>query len=258
MDDKAGVVGMPPPVQIAGWLPSQRTIERMIARGYGLTYDAVVRGFSPYESLLDEIAAFAGRGTPADGHEGRRLRVLDVSCGIGTVAARLARDGHLVTGVDGVDHLVEIARRRTSGLGGRSLSFEAIDIAQGLVPGAGTFDVLVSPHTLYWHPDPEGVLAACRRALRSGGHALFLTYGRPAHVGRIFADVRAAHGLVAAVRALRWLVPTAVFETFRDCDHRYLTADEFHELIRRAGFEILETRRTFLAQLSHLAWARTL
>lgn len=254
MDDKAGVVGMPLGTQLAEWLPNQRTIERIIALGYGLTYDAVVRGFPPYEALLEEIASFVARG----GHDGRRLRVLDVSCAIGTLAARLARDGHLVTGVDGVGHLVEIARRRMSGIGGRSLSFETIDVARGPVPGAGTFDVVVSPHTLYWHPDPEAVVAACRRALRPGGHALFLTYGRPARVGRIFADVRAEHGLVAAMRALRWLVPTAVFETFRDCDHRYLTADEFHALIRRAGFEILETRRTFLAQLSHLAWARTL
>jgi 2-polyprenyl-3-methyl-5-hydroxy-6-metoxy-1,4-benzoquinol methylase len=258
MDDQAGVVGMPLAAHVAGRWPSQRTIERMIARGYGLSYDAVVRGFPPYEALLDEIASFVGRGTPADGRDGRRLRVLDVSCAIGTVAARLARDGHLVTGVDAVDHLVEIARRRASGIGGRSLSFHAIDIASGAVPGTGTFDVLVSPHTLYWHPDPEAVLAACRRALRPGGHALFLTYGRPARVGRIFADVRAERGLVTAVRALRWLVPTAVFETLRDCDHRYLTADAFHELLRGAGFEILETRRTFLAQLSHLAWTRTL
>jgi SAM-dependent methyltransferase len=249
---------MPLAAQIAAWLPSQRTIERMIARGYGLSYDAVVRGFPPYEALLDEIASFVARATPAAGREDRRLRVLDVSCAIGTVAARLARDGHLVTGVDSVDHLVEIARRRVSGIGGRSLAFHAVDIARGPVPDSGTFDVLVSPHTLYWHPDPEAVLAACRRALRPGGHALFLTYGRPAHVGRVFADVRAERGLVAAVRALRWLGPTALFETFRDCEHRYLTADALHELIRRAGFEILETRRTFLAQLSHLAWARTL
>lgn len=256
MDDKAGVVRMPLPAQITGWLPDQRTIERIIALAYGVSYDAVVRGFPPYESLLDEIASFVARGKVADGHEGR-LRVLDVSCAIGTLAARLARDGHLVTGVDSVEHLVEIARRRTAGIGGRSLAFEAADIARDAVPGAGTFDVLVSPHTLYWHPDPEAVLAACRRALRPGGHALFLTYGRPAHIGRIFADVRAEHGLVAATRALRWLVPTAVFEAFRDCDHRYLTAGEFHDLLRRTGFEILETRSTFLAQLSHLAWARS-
>lgn len=251
----AGVAELPLDGNVAGRVPMQRVIERMIARGYGLTYDAVVRGFPPYEALLDEIAAYVNRSAPGDG---RRIRVLDVSCGIGTVAARLARDGHLVTGLDAVDHLVEVARRKTRGIGGGSVTFHAVDVARGPIPAAGTFDALVSLHTLYWHPDPIGVLEACRRALRPGGHAVFLTYGRPARVGKIFGDVRAERGSVAAMRALRWLVPTAVFETFRDCEPRYLTADEFHDMLGRTGFEIVETRRTFLAQLSHLAWTRAL
>jgi SAM-dependent methyltransferase len=255
MDDKAGVVGLPLDASSAGRLPLQRTIERMIALGYGASYDVVVRGFPPYEALLDEIAAYVARAAAPDG---RRLHVLDVACGIGTVAARLARDGHLVTGLDAVEHLVDVARRKTRGIGGRGVTYHAVDVATGAIPGTGTYDALVSAHTLYWHPDPEAVLAACRRALRPGGHALFLTYGRPAHVRRIFADVRAERGAVAAVRALRWLVPTALFETFRDCEFRYLSAADFHAMLGRSGFEVLESRRTFLAQLSHLAWARAL
>ena len=30
-------------------------LERLIALGYGLTYDAIVRGFAPYEALIDEL-----------------------------------------------------------------------------------------------------------------------------------------------------------------------------------------------------------
>jgi SAM-dependent methyltransferase len=250
---KAGVVELPLDGHVARREPLRRAVERIIARGYGLTYDAVVRGFPPYEALLDEIAAYVKRSAPGDG---RRMRVLDVSCGIGTAAARLAQDGHLVTGLDGVEHLIDVARRKTRGIGGRSVTFHAVDIARGPIPAAGTFDALVSLHTLYWHPDPIGVLEACHRALRPGGHAVFLTYGRPARVGKIFGEVRAEHGSLAAMRALRWLLPTALFETFRDCEHRYLTVDEFHDMLRRAGFEIIEARRTFLAQLSHLAWVR--
>jgi SAM-dependent methyltransferase len=111
-------------------------------------------------------------------------------------------------------------------------------------------------HTLYWHPEPEAVLDACRRALKAGGHAAFLTYVRPASVVRTFHEVWVADGLGAALRALRWLVPTALFETFRDCDHRYLSEAQFFEMLRRAGFEVLEARRTFLAGLSLLAWTR--
>jgi hypothetical protein len=73
---------------------------------------------------------------------------------------------------------------------------------------------------------------------------------------KTFREVRAAEGSAAAVRALRWLVPTALFERFRECDHRYLSEEELHAALERVGFDVLEARRTFLAGLSHLAWVR--
>jgi hypothetical protein len=71
-----------------------------------------------------------------------------------------------------------------------------------------------------------------------------------------FNAVRQAQGLGAAIQALRWLLPTVAFEFFRESEHRYLRAAEFHETLRRAGFEVLESRQTFLSGLSHLAWCR--
>jgi len=124
------------------------------------------------------------------------------------------------------------------------------------IEGAGTYDVVVSMHTLYWHPRPEAVIAACRRMLKPGGHAIFLTYSRPARVGRTFSEVRAGSGVVQAIRSLRWLVPTAVFEMLRHVDRRYLTETDFHAGLRAAGFEILESRQAFLAGISRLAWVR--
>ena len=229
-------------------------LERLVAIGYGLTYDAVVRGFPPYEALLAEVAGLVSRaatpGPPA------ATRVLDVSCGTGTLAERLARAGWTVVGLDSVAHLVEVGRRHHSDRG-LSLSFHHADAARDPIPGAGTFDVLVSMHTLYWHPDPKGLLAACRRALRPGGHAVFLTYTRPAHVASTFAKVRRQRGWWEALRSLRWLVPTALFELFRRVTRRYLGADEFRAALREAGFEVLEIHETFLAGISLLAWTRT-
>ena len=232
---------------------TQPAVERLIAVGYGLTYDAIVRGFAPYQALLDEIAALVASG----GAPGPPVatRVLDVSCGIGTVAERLARRSWSVVGLDSVGHLVSVARRthRDSGL---SLSFQHVDVARDPLPEAGTYDVVVSMHTLYWHPDPAGFLTACRRALKPGGHAVFLTYDRPARVLRTFAEVRARRGTWEACRALRWLLPTAAFELFRGGRPRYLSCTEFTGALKAAGFEVLETRRTFLAGISLLAWTR--
>lgn len=233
----------------------QPAVERMIAVGYGLTYDAIVRGFGPYEALIDEVVALVGLG--AQPGAPATTRVLDVSCGIGTVAARLARRGWTVVGLDAVAHLVTVARRH-HGDSGLSLSFHHADLARDPLPTAGSFDVLVSMHTLYWHPDPAAFLAGCRRTLRPGGHAVFLTYERPARVGRTFADVRRQRGWWEAFRALRWLVPTALFDLFRGVDPRYLSRGEFDDALRTAGFEVLERRDTFLAGISLLAWARSI
>ena len=236
-------------------MTGEARLERLIAVGYGLTYDAIVRGFGPYEALLDDIVALVSRAATPGPPSG--TRVLDVSCGVGTVAERLARRGWSVMAVDAVAHLVAVARRNHAD-SGLSLSFHHADVAREALPGAGTFDVLVSMHTLYWHPDPAGLLAACRRALRPGGHALFLTYSRPAHVGRTFAEVRRRDGVVQALRALRWLLPTALFDLTRSVQPRYLSPAEFTGALRAAGFEILETRETFLAGISALAWTRAI
>jgi len=230
-------------------------LEHMIAVTYGITYDAVVTRFPPYEALLDDIVRLVARSAPATDNP-RSVKVLDVACGIGNVGLRLATAGYTVLGVDAVKHLVAIAREKHRTSGRPNLTFQHLDVARQPVAGAGTFDVLVSMHALYWHPDPVGLLAACRRALRPGGCAIVLTYGRPARVIRTFREVRAAEGFTPALRALRWLVPTALFEWFRDCEHRYLSEDEFHEALDRAGFDILEARPAFLAGLSRLAWVR--
>ena len=236
-------------------MPFREALEHMIAVTYGVTYDAVVTSFPPYEAMLEEIVAFVARSVPAETAP-RETRVLDVACGIGNVSLRLEKEGYSVVGIDGVRHLVEIAREKNRPRGA-NLTFQHLDIARDALPGAGGFDVLVSMHTLYWHPDPQALLEGCRRALKPGGHAIFLTYGRPAHVVQTFQQVRDAHGLGAAVRALRWVLPTAAFEFFRESEHRYLSASEFHETLGRAGFEVCEARQTFLSGLSHLAWCRT-
>jgi len=238
-----------PPGERRGSIRAAR--ERLIAVGYGLAYDAVVSGFPPYERLLEEITTLVVRSASASAG----ATVLDVSCGTGTVAARIAALGYRVTGVDAVAHLVDVAHDHWASRK-LPLSFEHRDLASNPLPSDASFDVIVSMHTLYWHPNPEALLAACRRALKPGGHAIFLTYGRPAHVMSTLTAVHARGGVVEALRSLRWLVPTAVFEGLRHVDHRYLSEDDFRAALVSAGFDVLQVRETFLAGISRLAWTR--
>lgn len=236
-------------------MPTRGAMDRLLAVSYGLTYDLIVAGFRPYDALIDEIAALIARSAP-DAASRRSTKVLDVSCGTGTVATRLARAGYSVVGLDVVERLIAVARNKSRALPGARLAFHHLDLSRDPLPGAGTFDVLVSLHTLYWHPEPQALLEACRRALKPGGHAIFLTYSRPAHVIPTFREILAREGIGPALGALRWLVPTAVFERFRHCEQHYMSAEEFHRALARAGFEVLEARETFLAQISLLAWTR--
>jgi ubiquinone/menaquinone biosynthesis C-methylase UbiE len=227
----------------------ERGVERAVALTYGATYDAVVRGFAPYQALVDDVADVLGR---AEHH--RRLRVLDVACGTGTVARRLARDGHSVTGLDPVAPLVDRARRRPA----ENTSFSHADVGIGTSFPDGSFDACVSLHTLNWHPRPLAVLAECRRLLRPGGHAIVLSYTRPATVAATFAALWSEEGLAAATGALRWLVPTAVFEACRHYTPRYPDPDALHREVIAAGFDVRESRPVFLAGVSRLVWARRL
>ena len=230
-------------------------IEHAVAVGYGLTYDAIVSSFAPYQALLEEITGYAKRSV-GPRRDPRSVHVLDVASGIGTLAFRLAREGYTVVGLDGVEYLVEIAREKRRERNVANLAFHRVDIGGDEVPWRGAFDFAVSLHTLYWHSRPAQVLAATRRVLRPGGHALFLNYSRPARVFPTFEMIRASQGWGPALGALRWLVPTALFEGCRDYEPHYMPATEFHDALTQAGFEILEAKRTFLAEISCLAWVR--
>jgi ubiquinone/menaquinone biosynthesis C-methylase UbiE len=99
-------------------------------------------------------------------------RVLDMGCGTGVVARRIAgRAGFagLVTGIDLSPRLVEVATRLASDEGlSEATEFKAGDTRSLQLDSEG-FDAAVA-HTLLSHvPDPQAVLAEAARVLRPGG-----------------------------------------------------------------------------------------
>ncbi len=68
-------------------------------------------GITPWDSghVPSELAELVtGTDAPAPG------RALDIGCGTGTHAVYLAREGWQVTGIDAVEHALELARRRAA------------------------------------------------------------------------------------------------------------------------------------------------
>jgi S-adenosylmethionine-dependent methyltransferase len=109
------------------------------------------------------------------GHLGDRpgLRVLDIGCGQGTQALRLARRGHVVTGLDGSATLLADL--------GRSLRDEPPPVRDRVrtvlgdalttadLFAAGSFDAVLCHGVLMYLPDPGPLLAAIARVTAPGG-----------------------------------------------------------------------------------------
>jgi SAM-dependent methyltransferase len=94
---------------------------------------------------------------------GRGLRVLDVGCGNGYLAERLAGRGYAVTGIE----QPEGVSREFPG----SVRFIAADL-EGELPDVGMQDIIVCADILEHLRDPAALLKRLRSHLSPGGHFL--------------------------------------------------------------------------------------
>jgi 2-polyprenyl-3-methyl-5-hydroxy-6-metoxy-1,4-benzoquinol methylase len=110
-------------------------------------------------------------------------RVLDVGCGEGWLARRLASEGCRVTGFDGSARLIERARE----LGGASFVVVSYEVfVQDPVAVGRDFDVAVANFALF-SEDIGPLLSALRRVVTSDG-ALVIQTVHPESVARPEAD----------------------------------------------------------------------
>src|ERR1700739_4422514 len=116
------------------------------AKLYDAKHDFVWKYGSDLVSLLDPRAA---------------ERILDLGCGTGHLAARIAESGAEVTGVDQSAEMVAAAR-----VAYPNLKFEVADARQ--LSFRDEFDAVFSHATLHWIHEAEPVLQGIQRALRPG------------------------------------------------------------------------------------------
>lgn len=109
--------------------------------------------------LEDAVAAFLPRS-------GKPLRILDVGCGNGYWALRLAGSGHRVVGIDASAERIEKARSEVP-----EARFERLDISDRLLEelGESPFDLVISTEVVEHLFSPRTWAEACFEALRPGG-----------------------------------------------------------------------------------------
>ena len=138
-----------------------RVVEREYAseaglRGRRVAYERYLAGGEPHEVALAAVAEVAPR------------RVLEVGCGWGEFAARMASElGAEVVAVDLSPRMVELARER--GVDARVGDVQALSFRDG------GFDCAVANWMLYHVPDVDRALAELARVLRSEGRLVAAT-----------------------------------------------------------------------------------
>ena len=150
-----------------------------------------------------------------------RSRILDLGCGTGTFARRLAAAGHDVVAIDPAPAMIDYARRQPGADAVRWLAC-ALD---GLSAGA-TFDaVVMTGHAfqcLLTDDDIDATLRGVRRVLADGGHFLFDTRNPHREPWRAWTPGQSARsvvshelGLVDLHHAVRVIDGTVVtFDTY--------------------------------------------
>jgi len=108
-----------------------------------------------FQPLAEALTAAAG---PVDGAE-----VLDVACGTGVVARRVAAAAGRTTGLDSSPAMLQVAERLDPGV--RWLTGDAASLP---LPG-GSVDVAFCQQGLQFTADPAAALAELHRVLRPGG-----------------------------------------------------------------------------------------
>jgi ubiquinone/menaquinone biosynthesis C-methylase UbiE len=159
----------------AGW---QRA-----APNYLATFAHATSGF--VEAVLDAAQVAAG------------MRVLDLACGPGLVAAAAAKRGALAIGFDFSTAMLALARAAYP-----EIRFEEGD-AEELPLIDGSFEAVVANFGVHHVPDPVRALSEARRVLCSGGRVAFTAWasraGNPAW--KLLFDAISAHGDLDALKA---------------------------------------------------------
>ncbi|MBR0958707.1 class I SAM-dependent methyltransferase [Bradyrhizobium japonicum] len=166
-----------------------------------------------YERTLDRTRALL---KPGD-------RVLELGCGTGTTALRLAGDVQSYLAADFSVEMIEIAKKKHGASSVPRLAFQTAT-AEGLAPEAGTFDAVLGFNYLHLVRDLPGTLRCIHALLAPDG--LFIS--KTPCLGDMTPLIRMA--LLPAMRAIGMAPYAGAFR-----------ATELAELIKAAGFEILAT-----------------
>lgn len=181
------------------------------------------------------------------------MDVLDLACGHGRIANRLAARGAVVTGLDASPLFLDLARRDARA---RGVDVEYVEGDMRELPWSERFDRIVCWFTSFGYFDDDGnrrVLREAQRAVRAGGrfliennHLLAIVRGfQPDSVeqrdGNLMTDQRHYDPLTGRIYSTRTIVRDGRVRRFRYFV-RAFTFTELRDWLLAAGFASVEGR----------------
>ena len=178
--------------------------------------------FKPLHALNPVRAAFVTERTRLSG-----ARLLDVGCGGGLLAERLARAGAAVTGIELAPAMIEVARLHA--LSEKlAIDYRCIDV-QSLIPtDAHGFDVITCMEMLEHVPRPDEMIASLAQLLRPGGALFISTLNR---------NLKSFLGAILIAEHVLRLLPRGTHEY-----ERLIRPSELARWGRAAGLELREVK----------------
>ncbi len=175
------------------------------------------------------------------GHVQPGQRVLDVGCGTGALALRMARRGASVTAIDVSAEMLELAARRAREAGvGEGIEWIEKGVAELDGEESERYDAVASGLCLSELGDDEiaYTLRQARRLLVPGGLLLLADETTPRS---------------PFLRALRWLVRTPLVAlTWLVTQQTSHAVPDLSERVAAAGFELLSQRRGGLGDFAEI------
>ncbi len=183
-------------------------------------WDKIAREYAA--SPIKDMAAYTKTLDRTRAHLSKDDEVLEVGCGTGSTAIRLA--GHVahLTASDISANMIEIGRERA-----REQGVENVSFVQAALPAATleaeSYDAVLAFNTLHLLRDLPPVLRNLRDALKPGGLLITKT-------------------VCLAEQSRLWAVPLFFMRLIGKAPYVHLlTFDELEQAMVEAGFEILET-----------------
>jgi 2-polyprenyl-6-hydroxyphenyl methylase/3-demethylubiquinone-9 3-methyltransferase len=108
-------------------------------------------------------------------------KMLDVGCGAGILTESLAKRKALVTGIDATEKLIVVAKNHSTTAGQENsnpIQYYYTTAEEFAEKHAGEFDIISCMELLEHVPDPESLIAACRKLIKPNGDLFFSTLNR--------------------------------------------------------------------------------